>query len=475
MASSPARPRRRVVLDGAVAVRWAVAASVTLFYSVVGFRLYANGRLGMDLAIFDQAGRSLSHFRPPISAMKSPGMNLWGDHFHPVIVLLAPAYWVWDDPRVLLVVQALCIGLTTAIVGGEAERLLGRTHGLIAALAVMLGLALSPGVQYAAVFDFHEVALGMPLMAFACRAIMREQWRASLVWGMVLLFVKEDMGPLVMGLALVVALRGARRVGAVLAAASVIWTLVVLKVVLPALSPTGHWLYEAVLPGPWAQAQNVYRAFLGPGPLAGTLFVLLACGAFLALRSTLPLALAPILLVRSASGEAAYGVLHNHYNLLPCVVLALAVVEGWARVGRPRLVSAVMIAVAMANLVFGPAIEQAADAPSTARRLAAGAAVAAVPDGASVAADAYLTPHLTRDHPITQQLRPPVEREGRLVFLDDIGRPLVARYRVLDTQTPSNGGDPSWVAPAIDVMRADGCTSVFEREGFVVLDCGPER
>jgi len=45
----------------------------TLVYSLAGFRLYATFRSGMDLAIFDQAVRELSHFRAPTSAMKSPG------------------------------------------------------------------------------------------------------------------------------------------------------------------------------------------------------------------------------------------------------------------------------------------------------------------------------------------------------------------------------------------------------------------
>src|SRR6266567_1470931 len=32
--------------------------------------------------------------------------NLLGDHFHPILMAVAPLYWIWDDARVLLVVQA---------------------------------------------------------------------------------------------------------------------------------------------------------------------------------------------------------------------------------------------------------------------------------------------------------------------------------------------------------------------------------
>ena len=39
--------------------------------------------------------------------------NLLGDHFHPALMLLAPAYWIWDDARVLLVVQALLLAASS--------------------------------------------------------------------------------------------------------------------------------------------------------------------------------------------------------------------------------------------------------------------------------------------------------------------------------------------------------------------------
>src|SRR5437660_9159841 len=32
--------------------------------------------------------------------------NLLGDHFHPILMTAAPLYWIWDDARVLLLVQA---------------------------------------------------------------------------------------------------------------------------------------------------------------------------------------------------------------------------------------------------------------------------------------------------------------------------------------------------------------------------------
>src|SRR5438445_7832303 len=35
--------------------------------------------------------------------------NLLGDHFHPILMTLAPLYWICNDVRVLLIVQAFLI------------------------------------------------------------------------------------------------------------------------------------------------------------------------------------------------------------------------------------------------------------------------------------------------------------------------------------------------------------------------------
>ena len=58
-----------------------------------------------DLAIFTQMAQAYSHFSVPIVPIKGPDFNLWGDHFHPILVLLGPVYALFPSPTTLLVVQ----------------------------------------------------------------------------------------------------------------------------------------------------------------------------------------------------------------------------------------------------------------------------------------------------------------------------------------------------------------------------------
>jgi len=83
---------------------------VTLCYSTYALIRHAVFRsAGYDLGIFDQAVRNYAHFHLPYSPLKGVSFNLLGDHFHPLLMVFAPLYWIWDDPRMLLVGQAIVV------------------------------------------------------------------------------------------------------------------------------------------------------------------------------------------------------------------------------------------------------------------------------------------------------------------------------------------------------------------------------
>ena len=58
-------------------------------------------------------------------------------------------------------------------------------------VAVCYGLA--PGLGALIGFDFHEVALAVPLLAFSMAAMLRNDHRAAVLWALPLVLVKEDL------------------------------------------------------------------------------------------------------------------------------------------------------------------------------------------------------------------------------------------------------------------------------------------
>lgn len=195
-----------------------------------------------DLAIFTQMAQAYSHFSVPIVPIKGPDFNLWGDHFHPILVLLGPIYALFPSPTTLLVVQnALVAFASFAIVRftqrafalaqkaelattGTAESAqnanLVKYRGVIPTITGLLlgaGFALSFGVQQAIAAQFHEVAFAVPLLAMSLGYLVlasrvsgteRARYLAyACWWSLPIAFVKEDMGITVAVIGLIIFIR----------------------------------------------------------------------------------------------------------------------------------------------------------------------------------------------------------------------------------------------------------------------------
>jgi uncharacterized membrane protein len=87
--------------------------------------------------------------------------SLLAFHVEPILLLVAPLFAVWPDPRLLLVLQAVALASGALPAAALARRRLSIPHA-----AVVFGFAylLSPSVAAAAMSAFHAVALAAPLV-----------------------------------------------------------------------------------------------------------------------------------------------------------------------------------------------------------------------------------------------------------------------------------------------------------------------
>lgn len=116
-----------------------------------------------DFGIFDQAIWSVSRFQAPIIEHISVGGKwIFADHFSPSIFLLTPLYWLTDRSEVLLIAQAIAVGLSGLILYKIGIAVLD--HKFLS-LSVLVSYLLFIGLQNAVISDFHEVTLMVfPLM-----------------------------------------------------------------------------------------------------------------------------------------------------------------------------------------------------------------------------------------------------------------------------------------------------------------------
>lgn len=420
---------------------------VSAVYAALAITRHLLFGSGADLAIFDQAISAASRFEPPTTAMKQPGFSIFGDHFHPIIMLMVPLYWIWDDPIMLLIGQSLAIGAALYIFARTAQELLpGRLTSWLS-----VSLALSIGVQAAALYDFHELALGAPLMAMVGRTYVKDQLMATAWWGVSLLLVKEDMGVFLIGVAMALWFKGKRLVGVVLVAVALAYTWLVLAVIIPYFNPLGEYYY---FHGSGEHAistslfQNLFTAFIFPAAATITLALSFASMGFLGWRSPLIWGFIGSWATRAAIGNPNYVAPFYQYHVIPAVLLAFAALDHLLRyqpiVDKRR--ELVVKLVTLGSLLVGPWFWSFV---IVAKDAAWGAnwAMAQVPAGARVVADVKLTPHLTKTTTVSQ-LRPPH-------FVDGIYEPMPdVEWVIVDTKTRTHSG-PGWIPSMMSELEPD--------------------
>ncbi|MFF9911951.1 DUF2079 domain-containing protein [Streptomyces sp. NPDC013457] len=391
---------------------WAWAAGLCLLYATVAVRRHQLLRTtGYDLGIFEQAVRAYAELRAPVVPLRGPGFHLLGDHFHPLLAALAPFYRLWPSPLCLLVAQSALLALAVVPLARWARRALGTR----AAHVVAAGYGLSWGVASAAAFDFHEVALAVPLLAFALEALGRRRWGVAVAWAAPLLLVKEDLGLTLAAVGVYVALKGPRRLGAATAAVGLLGSLIEVKLLLPAFNPGGAYAHGGHLAdGHGSLLSTLAHApidALRPDVKAMTLILVFAPSALLALRSPLSLIAVPTLGWRMVSENTFHWGTAYHYSaiLMPVVFAGLIDVLGRERQaatespspGAPaRNVRASLVIVLAVTVVMIPSfpLAQLAQRPTwrtTPHIGAARALLDRIPDDATVAASNRLAPQLT--------------------------------------------------------------------------------
>lgn len=394
------------------------AAAVPALVSAIAFAVYATTlvllyrqRLGTwDNALFMQAADGYAHFSAPILHIKNTGVHQLGDHFSPILVLLAPVYRLFPAPLTLPLTQAFLIALSVYVVGSAAIRRLGAAAGGLLALAY----ALSFGLQSAVVAGFHENSFAAPLLAVVGSRYLEERYRAAALWTLPLLLVKEDYALVVAAVGLSLLCKGQRALAAGLGAAGALALPLTVGVIIPAFNPQGRYDYLSLIgsgDGPGSLAHTVLQlpvTLVTPHEKLITWLLTFFVTLFVSLRSPFSWVAAPLLLERFASPRDIDWVPWWHYSLPVMTILFVAAVEvlgQWQRSDRRlrrmagqwapacmALAAVGLVPVFALHRLFVPA-----NWDTSPRAADLDALVAALPPGSSVQTDpspsSFLVPH----------------------------------------------------------------------------------
>ena len=439
-------------------VPWLIALAVFAAYLPISlFRYLRLDPTSWDLGIFTEYVKQYADLHAPIVDVRGAGYNLLGDHFHPIVALIAPFFRVFPTSVTLLVAQALLAAVSVIPVSRAAADLLGTGAGR----AIGAAYGFSWGLQQMANYDFHEIAFAVPLLACSLSSLVRGRTRAAVWWALPLVFVKEDQGFTVAAIGIIMALAYKRpRAGLLLTVWGLAWSLLAITVIIPHLSPTHDYMYWSdgggVSPvGGHLSVTGLIRQLATGWPTKlPTLALILLPTAFLSLWSPLVLVAVPGLLLRFVGTNSYYWGTDWHYNATVMPIVFIAAIDGMARIraaraaGEPGRISGLLerngaplmlgIAAALAfqfplSQLWSPQTYSLGPHVAAAR-----AAMARVPDGATVATDL--------------DLLAPLAARTDTFWLGNSGNP-ATKYVVFDTAS-TDWAATSW-SPAQDLAFID--------------------
>jgi uncharacterized membrane protein len=367
------------------------------------------GTYGFDVGIYDQGTWLLSRLHAPFVTIR--GLDLFGEHASYILVLVAPLYRIWADPRLLLLLQAIALAVPAWVVYR-----LGAKHlrNPAAGLAVAIAYLAYPAMQWALTWQFHPETLAAGFLALAALAADGRRTRLMAVWLGLALLCREDVGLAVAGFGGLLMLTGQRVTGRRVLVAGLLW-----------------WLLATFLFIPWANGRqtNLFElnyGVTGLGPISllralpsmagralatalsnqGVGYLLLVLVPLLALPLLSPKALlpvAPALFLNLAAIPPEQHQIRYQYLAVVAPFLAVATVRGLQVIAArrrallaPALIALVVVALAM-DQRYGPApwshakiVSTSSPADAARRR-----AIAMIPADAPVSAQFNLVAHLS--------------------------------------------------------------------------------
>jgi uncharacterized membrane protein len=214
-------------------ISWSILISLTLLYvvnysylSIIQYNALFTGH--WDLAGFDQAIWNTIHGRILHTTMY--GHNFLGEHMSPILILLAPFYLIWEDPRMLLILQSLFLGLGAIPVYLIAKDKL--KHNLLS-LSFSFAYLFHPFISRVNLIEFHEICLAPFFLLFTFYFLQRKRWWLYSIFLFLSLMVKEDVSLIITALGIYAFFRVNKKAGIITLLIGISWAYLCVSVLMP--------------------------------------------------------------------------------------------------------------------------------------------------------------------------------------------------------------------------------------------------
>lgn len=215
-----------------------VSACLYAFIAVTTHNHYLT--FGWDTGFFDQLIWQSSHFMFAFSSLNK--VNILANHFSPILFLYAPLYWIWSDPRAILIAQAFVVVFAVYPLFLLSKEL---TKHTLFSFAVVFSYLFFLGTQWSILNEFHELTAAPIFIAITFYGLVKKKDLYFWIGIVGLLGTKEEMALLVASIGLTVAWFFKRKkLGYLLSVCSFAFFFFLTMVFMPAISEKGTYQHS---------------------------------------------------------------------------------------------------------------------------------------------------------------------------------------------------------------------------------------
>ncbi len=163
------------------------------YFTITSFLRYDNFYTGrFDLGNMDQTVWNTSHGR--IFVLTNPNgtdpISRLAFHADFILVLLAPFYFLWSNPKMLLLIQSVLVGASSFFVFQIAKDILKNKN---LALTFAFVFLINPSIQRANLYDFHPVTLAIFFLLGSCYFYLRKKYFYFSFFSILAAITKEEI------------------------------------------------------------------------------------------------------------------------------------------------------------------------------------------------------------------------------------------------------------------------------------------
>ena len=164
-----------------------------VYFSVASFLRYDNYYTGrfdlgnMTQTVWNSVHGNIFMLTDPNGTREISRLAFHADF---ILILLSPLYFLWEDPRMLLLIQTVVLSFGGVFVYLISKHVLkNKTLSLVLALCFFL----NPAVNFTNLFDFHPVTLATTFLLAAFYFIFKSKYKFTLIFLILAGITKEQV------------------------------------------------------------------------------------------------------------------------------------------------------------------------------------------------------------------------------------------------------------------------------------------